>query len=104
MLAELGHIFLIISFLLFSLQLVISFQYNSFDFKYSSFDIIKKLSFFSYSLIVFSFLILVINYIHSDFSVLNVYNNSHTNKPLLYKITGAWGNHEGSLLMWLTIL
>ena len=104
MLAELGHIFLIISFLLFSLQLVISFQYNSFDFKYSSFDIIKKLSFFSYSLIVFSFLILVINYIYSDFSVLNVYNNSHTNKPLIYKITGTWGNHEGSLLMWLTIL
>ena len=104
MLAELGHIFLIISFLLFSLQLVISFQYNSFNFKYASFDIIKKLSFFSYSLIVFSFLILVINYIYSDFSVLNVYNNSHTNKPLLYKITGAWGNHEGSLLMWLSIL
>ena len=83
---------------------MISFQYNSFDFKYSFFDIIKKLSFFSYSLIVFSFLILVINYIYSDFSVLNVYNNSHTNKPLLYKITGTWGNHEGSLLMWLAIL
>ncbi len=43
-------------------------------------------------------------YIVSDFSVLNVAANSHTAKPLLYKITGVWGNHEGSLLLWITIL
>ena len=35
---------------------------------------------------------------------MNIYNNSHTNKPLLYKISGTWGNHEGSLLMWLAML
>jgi cytochrome c-type biogenesis protein CcmF len=40
----------------------------------------------------------------SDFSILNIYNNSHTNKPLIYKISGTWGNHEGSLLMWLALL
>ena len=55
-------------------------------------------------MIITSFLILIFNYINSDFSILNVYNNSHTNKPLIYKISGAWGNHEGSLLMWLSIL
>ena len=40
----------------------------------------------------------------SDFSVLNVAENSHTDKPLLYKITGVWGNHEGSMLLWVFIL
>src|SRR5215468_2227958 len=36
----------------------------------------------------------------SDFSILNVAQNSHTLKPLIYKITGVWGNHEGSMLLW----
>ena len=104
MLPEIGHIFLIISFLLFSAQLVFSLKFNSLDLKYSFFDVVKRLSFFSYILVISSFFILIINYVSSDFSVLNVYNNTHTNKPLIYKISGTWGNHEGSLLMWLAIL
>ncbi|RPH06695.1 MAG: heme lyase CcmF/NrfE family subunit [Alphaproteobacteria bacterium TMED93] len=104
MLPEIGHIFLIISFLLFSVQLVFSLKFNSLDLKYSFFDVVKRLSFFSYILVISSFFILIINYVSSDFSVLNVYNNTHTNKPLIYKISGTWGNHEGSLLMWLAIL
>lgn len=48
--------------------------------------------------------ILISLYVQSDFSVLNVVQNSHTDKPLLYKITGSWGNHEGSLLLWCMIL
>jgi cytochrome c-type biogenesis protein CcmF len=43
-------------------------------------------------------------YIVSDFSVINVIQNSHTDKPLLYKIAGVWGNHEGSMLLWVLIL
>ncbi|WAJ26682.1 heme lyase CcmF/NrfE family subunit [Antarcticirhabdus aurantiaca] len=43
-------------------------------------------------------------YVVSDFSVLNVAENSHSAKPLLYKITGVWGNHEGSMLLWVLIL
>jgi len=43
-------------------------------------------------------------YVTSDFSVINVAENSHTAKPMLYKISGVWGNHEGSLLLWITIL
>jgi cytochrome c-type biogenesis protein CcmF len=43
-------------------------------------------------------------YIVSDFSNYNVFQNSHSSKPLLYKITGTWGNHEGSMLLWLTIM
>ena len=51
-----------------------------------------------------SFICLVISFINSDFSNEIVYNNSHTAKPLLYKISGTWGNHEGSLLLCLLIL
>lgn len=51
-----------------------------------------------------SFLALVMLHVDSDFSVANVYENSHSMKPLLYKITGVWGNHEGSMLLWVSIL
>jgi cytochrome c biogenesis factor len=43
-------------------------------------------------------------YVVSDFSVQNVVENSHSLKPLLFKITGVWGNHEGSMLLWVLIL
>ncbi|MEI9904133.1 MAG: hypothetical protein WDN06_09215 [Asticcacaulis sp.] len=54
--------------------------------------------------IVIAFAILILAFIRSDFSVVNVYEHSHTDKPLLYKISGAWGSHEGSMLLWCTIL
>jgi len=43
-------------------------------------------------------------YIVSDFSVINVFQNSHTTKPLFYKISAVWGNHEGSMLLWILVL
>ena len=55
-------------------------------------------------LICISFFVLVIAFIYSDFNNAAVYYNSHTTKPLFYKITGTWGNHEGSLLLWLLVL
>ena len=55
-------------------------------------------------LIAFSFAVLMRAFILSDFSLILVASNSHTAKPLLYKITGTWGNHEGSMLLWITIL
>ncbi len=51
-----------------------------------------------------SFFLLMYLHIVSDFSVLNVFQNSHTTKPLLYKISGVWGNHEGSMLLWILVL
>ncbi|PSC04567.1 heme lyase NrfEFG subunit NrfE [Alsobacter soli] len=51
-----------------------------------------------------AFLALTIAYVDSDFSVLNVVQNSHSSKPLAYKISGVWSNHEGSMLLWVTIL
>jgi len=47
---------------------------------------------------------LVLSFVFSDFSNETVFNNSHTTKPLFYKIAGTWGNHEGSLLLWLFVL
>ena len=53
---------------------------------------------------IFSFLLLMYSHVVSDFTVLNVFQNSHTTKPLLYKISGVWGNHEGSMLLWILVL
>jgi len=58
----------------------------------------------SFALIVLAAAVLVHAHVVSDFSVLNVVENSHSQKPLLYKITGVWGNHEGSMLLWVFIL
>ena len=62
------------------------------------------LSFFQITLIIASFLLLIFAFIFSDFSLLAVYQNSHTAKPIFYKIAGVWGNHEGSLLLWVNIM
>ena len=67
----------------------------------------RRIIFFStiqFFLIVISFLSLILSFINSDFSNETVFNNSHTAEPLFYKITGTWGNHEGSLLLWLLVL
>ena len=55
-------------------------------------------------LVCISFVSLILAYITSDFSNFNVFQNSHSNKPLIYKITGAWGNHEGSILLWVCMI
>ncbi|MDQ0315133.1 heme lyase CcmF/NrfE family subunit [Amorphus orientalis] len=55
-------------------------------------------------LIGLAFAVLTVAYVRSDFSVLNVFENSHSAKPLIFKISGVWGNHEGSMLLWILIL
>ena len=57
-----------------------------------------------FAMVGIAFAVLVHAYVVSDFSLLNVADNSHSAKPLLYKITGVWGNHEGSILLWVLIL
>ena len=54
--------------------------------------------------VLISFLGLIFSFVVSDFSNETVYNHSHSTKPLFYKISGVWGNHEGSLLLWLLVL
>ncbi|MFN3671548.1 MAG: heme lyase CcmF/NrfE family subunit, partial [Bosea sp. (in: a-proteobacteria)] len=58
----------------------------------------------SFLLVSLSFAALTISYLRSDFSVENVVANSHSTQPLIYKITSVWGNHEGSMLLWVLIL
>ena len=65
---------------------------------------ILSLTFLQLLLVVLSFFGLIISFVNSDFSNLTVFNHSHTTKPLFYKISGTWGNHEGSLLLWLLVL
>jgi len=55
-------------------------------------------------LLLVAFFALMTAYVTSDFSVVNVWQNSHSAKPLIYKISGVWGNHEGSMLLWVMIL
>lgn len=57
-----------------------------------------------FALVAFSFGVLTWAYVVSDFSVSNVWENSHSLMPLIYKFSGVWGNHEGSMLLWLLIL
>ena len=85
----------------FSVTLIITYF---FDKKYDFKKVFYYLVFLSFISILISFFSLMYAYIVSDFSNYNVFQNSHSSKPLLYKITGTWGNHEGSMLLWLTIM
>ena len=103
MLSELGTIFIVGS-LLTSLVIII---FSLKELKISNNTIPSKIYKFSLFQLFFgigSFFVLLLAYVISDFSLVNVYENSHTNKPLFYKISGTWGNHEGSLLLWINIL
>ncbi len=107
MIPELGFTFIIMAFLIsFSCPFIIFFGSkfsNQFDLKNS-----LKISQYSAAIIAglcaLSMLCLIYCYVVSDFSVTNVYLNSHHLKPLIYKISGTWGNHEGSILLLVTIL
>ena len=96
-----GHYALILG-LCISLMLIYfsikNFQISTLNTKILSF------TFLQFLLVVISFVCLIISFVLSDFSNETVFNNSHTTKPLFYKIAGTWGNHEGSLLLWLLVL
>ena len=62
------------------------------------------LSLYQVTFTIMTFVILITGFIVSDFSLITVFQNSHTAKPLFYKIAGTWGNHEGSLLLWINVL
>ncbi len=57
-----------------------------------------------FGFVALSFAALATCYVTSDFSVATVFENSHSQMPLVYKITSVWGNHEGSMLLWVLIL
>ncbi len=103
MLSNTGNFLLILSILFTSFIIYQSFaclkKTNDMIFKS-----IYKISLLQSTTILICFFTLVAAFMVSDFSLINVYQNSHTLKPIFYKISGTWGNHEGSLLLWVIIL
>ena len=102
LLSVIGHYSLILG-LCFSLLIIFLSIKNFKNSEYLNTKILFS-SFFQLILVSLSFLCLVFSFVFSDFSNETVFNNSHTTKPLFYKISGTWGNHEGSLLLWLLVL
>ena len=98
MLSNIGNI-LLVTILLFSSLIVFSSlenlnnNNNSISKKIYTFCLIQS------TLIIICFFTLIAGFIISDFSLITVYENSHSLKPIFYKISGTWGNHEGSLLL-----
>ena len=100
MTSVLGNFLLWVALFFSFFQFISSYKKNK---KYTSkFNLVS-----AYALLItifLSFLLLTYSHIISDFSLINVFQNSHTTKPLLYKISGVWGNHEGSMLLWILVL
>ena len=103
MLSSIGNTLLLINILLGLSIIFLSFQ-NLNNEKKLIYSSIYKICVLQSTLIIFCFFILIIAFVISDFSLITVYQNSHSLKPIFYKISGTWGNHEGSLLLWVIIL
>ena len=102
-LSHIGYYSLLLGFIV-SVSLLI---YSIYCFKKNNKNInqnIFSMLFLQFFAVIVSFFSLVYSFVISDFSNETVYNNSHTTKPIFYKIAGTWGNHEGSLLLWLLVL
>jgi len=103
LLAEIGHIALIIALLIAALQSTLPlYGANKHNSRLMAFGDRAAIGQFVFVLIAFVSLTAI--FINSDFSVKLAALHSHSAKPLLYKITGVWGNHEGSILLWVLIL
>ncbi len=103
MIAETGHYALVLALALALLQSVLPF-WGARVRDASLMGLASPLAVAQFTFVALAFAALTHAYVTSDFSVLNVVENSHSAKPLIYKFTGVWGNHEGSLLLWVLIL
>ena len=102
MLSNLGNILLFLNVIL-SLSIIYT-AYRNLKISEVIDKKIYQLSLIQSTSIIICFFVLIAAFIVSDFSLITVYQNSHSLKPLFYKIAGTWGNHEGSLLLWAIIL
>ena len=103
MLSNIGNFLLFLNVFLSFLVIFYSFQ-NLKTSQNKIFKNIYQINLFQCTSILVCFLTLISAFLISDFSLLSVYQNSHSLKPTFYKISGTWGNHEGSLLLWVIIL
>ncbi|HEY7765939.1 MAG TPA: heme lyase CcmF/NrfE family subunit, partial [Aestuariivirgaceae bacterium] len=103
MIAELGHFLLILALATAVYQCAVP-QIGAFRRDIGLMRAALPAALAQFLLIAGAFAALTWLYVDSDFSVVNVASNSHSHKPLLYKVSGVWGNHEGSMLLWVLIL
>ena len=103
MIVELGHFALILAFLVAIVQMVVPLV-GAHKGWHGWMAVGEPAASAQFFLILFSFAALTYAFVTSDFSLRLVTLNSHTDKPMIYKITGVWGNHEGSMLLWVLIL
>lgn len=103
MIAEFGHFALILALLVAGLQTIVPAIGARFG-DDRLMQVGEPAAVSQFFLLLIAFFALMHAYVTSDFSVLAVASNSHSTKPLIYKIAGVWGNHEGSLLLWVLIL
>ena len=103
MIVELGHFALILALCVAVVQMVLP-MWGAQTRNASLMAVGQPAAVLQFFLISFAFAVLVISFMRSDFSLLVVVENSHTLKPALYKFAGTWGNHEGSMLLWVLIL
>ena len=103
MLSNIGNSLIILSLIISMLIIYYALQDSHIKNKIVSKKIFY-LSLYQVTFTIMTFVILITGFIVSDFSLITVFQNSHTAKPLFYKIAGTWGNHEGSLLLWINVL
>jgi cytochrome c-type biogenesis protein CcmF len=103
MLNELGHFALILALMVAIVQTVVP-LIGAHRGNQNWMSVAEPAAYIQFLLLAFSFAVLIRAFVVSDFSLALVVQNSHTDKPLLYKVSGVWANHEGSVLMWITIL
>ena len=103
MIVELGHFALVLALAVALVQTVLP-AWGAQRRDVRLMHVAEPAAFCQLGLIALAFAALTYAYVTSDFSVENVWANSHSDKPLLYKISGVWGNHEGSMLLWVLIL
>ena len=103
MIVELGHFALILALCVAVVQMVLP-MWGAQTRNASLMAVGQPAAVLQFFLISFAFAVLVMSFMRSDFSLLVVVENSHTLKPALYKFAGTWGNHEGSMLLWVLIL
>ncbi|MFG5382203.1 heme lyase CcmF/NrfE family subunit [Yoonia sp. R2-816] len=103
MLNELGHFALILAFGVAIVQMIVP-MVGAHRGNAGWMAVAEPAATTQFLLVAFSFAVLTWAFVTSDFSLQLVYANSHTDKPMIYKITGVWGNHEGSMLLWMLIL
>ena len=103
MIPELGQLCLVLAFLMSLLQAGVPLL-NRLTQPYSMLHLVKPTATAVMLLVTAAFGALIYSHAVDDFTVLTVVENSHSTKPMLYKIVGSWGNHEGSMLLWMWVL